>query len=262
MTDASRSMTPAEFKERLGQLQQVIMRGLAYYAVWSKLRLHDEADVSWSIEHQNQLLGRFRGFFTPISLALMDMALMEFAKVFDGRRGTASLTNLLSAARQDASLVPGRESNEVDDISKQLRRQKNLLDRLRRRRNKWLAHVDANPGPVDPIMSQEIQSLAEDIKTAFNRLSAAHDRSIIGWDFPLRTSEGHTSDVLGILLEEIGRKQKEHQEAMVRIVLEDIRRQEKLIDRSLTREEVQSVKQSYGLTEDEVHGVEQQYASS
>ena len=124
------AMTRNEFKKRLGQLQEVIMRGLAYYDVWSKLRLHDQAEVSWTLEEQNQLLGRFRGFFTPISLALMDMALMEFAKVFDGRQGTASLWNLLSAARQDASLAPHRESNAVDEISKQLRRQKSLLKSL------------------------------------------------------------------------------------------------------------------------------------
>jgi len=252
-------MTRNEFKKRLGQLQEVIMRGLAYYTVWSKLRLQDKAAVSWSIEEQNQLLGRFRGLFTPVSLTLMDMALIEFAKVFDGRQGTASLWNLLSAARQDASLAPHGESNAVDEISKQLRRQKNLLKRLRRRRNRWLAHVVANPGPTDSIMSQEIESLSADIKSAFNRLSAAHDRSIIGWDFPLRTYAEHTTDVLGILLEEIGRKQKQHQEAMVRIVLEDIRRQEKLIDRPLNREEMQSVKQSYGLTEEQRKGIEEEY---
>ena len=120
----------------------------------------------------------------------------------------------------------------------------------------------ANPGLTDSIMSQEIESLAEDIKSAFNRLSTAHDRSIIGWDFPLRTSVEHTTDVLGILLEEIGRKQEQHQEAMVRIVLEDIRCQEKLIDRPLNQEEMQSVKQSYGLTEEQMQRIEEEYGSS
>ncbi len=252
-------MTRNEFKKRLGQLYEVIMRGLAYYEVWSKLRLHDQAEVSWTLEEQDQLLGRHRGFFTPVGLALMDMALIEFAKVFDGRPGTASLWNLLSAARQDASLVPHQESNAVDEISEPLRRQHNLLQKLRRRRNRWLAHVDANPGPVDSIMSQEIESLAEEVKSAYNRLSAAHDGSVIAWDFPLRTYGGHATDVLGILLEEIERKQEEHQEAMVRIVLEDIRRQEKLIDRPLNQEEMQSVKQSYGLTEEQRRRIEEEY---
>ena len=46
---------------------------------------------------------------------------------------------------------------------------------------------------------------------------------------------------------------------MVRIVLEDIRRQEKLIDRPLNQEEMQSVKQSYGLTEEQRQRIEEEY---
>lgn len=249
-------MTRNEFRKRLDQLREVIYRGLAYYAVWEKLALHDQAAVTWTLEEQNQLLGRFRGLFTPAGLALRDMSLMEFAKVFDKRRGTASLFNLLSAARQDGTLVPGRQPTEVDDVSRQLRQKKNLLKRLRRRRNRWLAHVDANPGPVDQMMSQEIQSLAEEVKLAFNWLSTAHDGSVVSWDRIVGQSEAQTTEVLRILREEMRRKHKEHEETLVRIVLDEIRRMEMTMGRRLDGEELQSVKMQFGLTEEQMKRVE------
>ena len=255
-------MTRNDFRKRLDQLREVIYRGLAYYAVWKKLHLHDQVAVTWTLEEHKQLLGRFRGLFTPAGLALRDMALMEFAKVFDKRRGTASLFNLLSAARQDGSLVPGRQPTEVDNVSRQLRQKKNLLKRLRRRRNRWLAHVDANPGPVDQMMSQEIQSLAEEVKSAFNWLSTAHDGSVVSWDRIIGQSEAQTTEVLRILREEMGRKQKEHQEAIGRIVLDEIRRIEMTMGHRLDEEELQSVRKQYGFTEEQMKRVEKEYGMS
>jgi len=49
---------------------------------------------------------------------------------------------------------------------------------------------------------------------------------------------------------------------MVRIVLEQIRRSEMLAGRRLSKEEVRSVKQSYGLTEEEMHRVQEERGST
>ena len=110
-------MTRAEFKRRLDQLRQVIIDGLVYYAAWKNLLLREEGKVSWSLEEQNRVLGRFRGFLTPVGHALPNTALMQFAKVFDTHRRAASLLNLLRAAGQDTGLVPGHTSAEVDGVS-------------------------------------------------------------------------------------------------------------------------------------------------
>ena len=195
------AMTRNEFRKRLDQLREVITRGLAYYTVWSKLRLHDKAGVSWSLEQQNKVLGRFRGFFSPVALALMDMALMQFAKAFDADSRTASLPVLLSAAQKDPSLASGKPSAELSRISMQLQENSGTLSALKQMRNQQLAHVDSNPLSVGPLMSQNIESLAEDVKSAFNWLSTAHDGNVTDWDFLLRTSGQHTTDVLNILLE-------------------------------------------------------------
>jgi hypothetical protein len=252
-------VTHGEFGKRLDQLREVITLGLAYYAVWKKLSLHDASKVSWSLEDQNRLLGRFWGFFTPVSFALLDMALMQFAKAFDRDPGTASLTNLLRAARQDTSLIPRASAGDMDKVSAQLRQSKRLLTGLKRRRNQHLAHVDANPEPVDPMLNTEFDKLVDDVKSAFDFLSKAHDGRVYGWEQSLRPIDDHTTEILRILQEEMGRKQKEYQEEIVRIGLKAVREQQGVFGRRLDRAEVRSIVQSYGLTEEQMQRVEQEY---
>jgi len=199
-------MTPAEFRKRLGQLQEVITRGLHYYAAWKNLRFYKEGEVSWSLEEQNEVFDRFRGFFTPVVGALLNMALMQFAKVFDRNRRTASLWNLLEAARQDTSLVPGHTSVEVDAVSSQLQESERTLTGLKRMRDQQLAHVDANPAPVDPLLAGEFDLLVERVKSASNWLSTAHGGHWGSWELQLREVEWQTSRIVGVLVEELHRK--------------------------------------------------------
>lgn len=252
-------MTHGEFRKRLDQLREVIARGLAYYAVWKKLSLHDASKVSWSLEDQNSLFGRFRGFFTPVGFALDDMALIEFVKVFDTDRRTASLTNLLRAARQDTTLIPHASAGDMDKLSAQLRESKRLLTALKRKRDQQLVHIDVDPLPVDPIRTTELDKLVEALKSAFNSLSTAHDGQFLSWEASLRQIDDHTIAILRILQEEMGRKQKEHEEEMVRIGLKAIRDQQGVLERRLDRAEVRSIVQSYGLTEEQMQRVEQEY---
>jgi hypothetical protein len=192
-------MKPEEFRKRLDRLQGVLRRGLAFYTVWKRLRLHDPSEVSWSLEEANEVAGRYRGFFTPVALALRDMALMEFAKLFDTDRRTASLTNLLAAAQQEPSLIPNASAGDVDKVSAQLRRSKRILTGLKRKRDQEMAHIDAEPLPVDPILSADFDKLVDDVKSAFSFLWA-HSGRDVSWDEP--TTDWHTTEMLRALVEE------------------------------------------------------------
>jgi len=251
-----------EFRQRLDRLQQVLTRGLAYYTVWKNLRLHDPSKVSWSLEEQNEVLGRFRGFITPVTLALLDMTLMEFAKVFDKDPKTASLTNLLAAARQDTTLIPRASAGDVNEISAQLRQSKRIRAELKRMRDQQLAHVDIEPLPVGPIQNTELDKLVDDVKSAFNSLSTAHDGRVVSWEYSLQTADRDTTEVLRVFIEEIKRRQKEHDDEMVGIGLEAIRSQQTHLGRRLENGELRSIKQSYGLTDEEMQRIEEQYGSS
>jgi hypothetical protein len=199
-------MTHTEFRKRLEQLREVIGRGSAYWAVSKKLRYREEGKISWSLEEQDKILGRFRGFFTPVALAVLDMAFLELNKVFDADPRTASLLNLLRAARQDASLVSGRTSAEVDAALRQFRQSERTLKVVKRRRNQQLAHVDANPAPVDPLLVKEFDRLLEDVRSAFSWLSTAHYGRPVSWEWLIPEVEADTSGVMGALLEELNRR--------------------------------------------------------
>lgn len=255
-------MTRDEFRKRLDRLHEVLFRGLLYYTVWKNLSLHDPSKVSWSLEEQNEVFGRFPGVITPVAQALHDMALMEFAKLFDTNRRTASLINLLSAARQDPSLIPRASAGDMDEVSARLQQSEPMLTRLKRKRDQELAHVYPQPLRVGPIRNTEFDTLVDDVKSAFNFLSTAHDGRFLSWEHSLRTADDHTTQILGILREEMGRKQKECQEELVRIGLEAIRSQQTLIGRRLNRGELLSIKQSYAFTDEVMQRIEEQYGSS
>jgi hypothetical protein len=250
-------LTAKQFKRRLDQLQEVIMSGLSFYVVWNKLRLHDESEVSWSLERQDQLLGRWRGFFTPAGIGLQRMAMIELAKVFDTDPRTASLTVLLKAAEQDNSLVPHAQPNDLTDIRAKLRLAETTLKTVTKLRNQRLAHADATPDPLPPLMSQKVDSLIDDIKFAFNGLSAAHDRSVWAWDFALRTSERDTSEVLGVLLKEMARKEIEYHDKMVEIAMGHIHGAETTLGRFLDDDEMRSVARQFALTPEQEQRVQQ-----
>ena len=255
-------MNRDEFRKRLDRLHEVLFRGLAYYTVWKRLLLHDPGRVSWSLQEQNEVLGRYHGFITPVAFALRDMALMEFTKMFDADRRTASLVNLRNAARQDPNLVPRAGTGDLDGVSARLQQSQPILARLRRRRNQQIAHVYPQPTPVSPVRNTDLDKLVDAVKSAFNLLSTAHDGRFVSWEYPLKTADEHTIATLHVLRKEIERKQKQHQEEMVRIGLEAIQSQQAVIGRRLSTEELRSTGQSFGLTGQEMQRVEEQYSSN
>ena len=237
-----------QFKQRLEQLQEVIMSGLSFYAVWNKLRLHDEKEVSWSLDQQNQILGRWKGFFTPVGIGLQRMAMLEFAKVFDPDPRTVSFTNLLKEAKRDSSVIPHAQPNDLTHVSDRLRQAKATLKTIMKLRNQRLAHADARTDPLPPLMSQQVDSLIEDIKFAFNRLSVAHDKNVYTWDYALDGIGRDTTAILRLLLKEIERTEMEYDDRMVEIVVGHIRGMETTLGRSLDDKEMASVARQFALT--------------
>lgn len=244
-----------QFKQRLQQLQEVIMSGLACYAVWNTLRFHDPKEVSWSLDRQNQVLSHWRGFFTPVAFALQSVAVLEFAKVFDTDPRTASLAVLLKQAEEDTGLIPYADKDALKEIADRLRKAESTLGTIKTLRNQKLAHSDASPDSLPPLMNEQLDSLADDIKYAFDGLSSAHDRNVTLWDFPLETTSNHTIGILELLSKEIGGRQQHLNETLVRIVVDHIRGMESTLGRSLDEEELGSTLREFALTPEQAERV-------
>ena len=196
-------MTPAEFKERLEKLLRVIGWGLQHYTVWIRLRFHEKEKVNWALEEQNRAAATFNAFFVAVSSAALDMALLQFAKVFDTDSRTASLTNLMRAAKADAKLVPHITPSELVQASKALDQSKKLVTELMRRRNQEVAHADANPAPpAGNIKKKDFDQLIDRIDGAFNVLHRGHHNGRVDWRFLVSDVEQDTLSLLEVLVAE------------------------------------------------------------
>jgi len=247
-----------DFTERLRQLHEVVMSAISFHAVWQILQLHDEAKVSWSLEEQKQLLGRWSGFLTPVGIGLQRISLIELAKVFDTHSKTSSLVNLLGAARRDPSLIPYGGPDDLKEIKIRMREAHSTYGTLIKLRNQRLAHVDFLPDKLPPLMSQGIESLINDVKFSFNRLCAVHDNSTYSWDHAIGRIEQQTAGVLKLLMADMKRAAIEHDDEMVAIILGQLRRMEATMGRTLDDDEVESVLAQFQPTGEQARRIREQ----
>ena len=191
-------MQREDFKKQLDELGKVITDGISYLLVWRGLMVEDEESA--------KALDRYRGMFLPARSALLNMALMQFAKVFDKDTRTNSLRILLKAAQNDPiNLTPHATENELTQISQDIDAIEDILERLKNHRDQRLAHHDAITQSDASITSGEIIKLVEDIKTMYNSLTKSHDRSITLYDWFSSEAERHTSNVVGVMRDDMKR---------------------------------------------------------
>lgn len=189
-------MTPDEFKRQLDKLLSVIKGGIAYFSAWRGLRDGDAESV--------QALNRYPGFFLPTHNALVWMALIQFAKVFDRDPRTVSLRNLLAAAKKDRThLTPHATEDDLNQIEQQIDANKALLERLERVRDQLIAHHDAIALGDKSLPYGEVRQLVEDIKAWYNSLRHGHDMNVTSFELILEPeAQRHTSEVVRVMREE------------------------------------------------------------
>ena len=189
-------MERQEFKKQLDELGHIIVHGIACFLVWRIVanRDTDEAHV----------MNRYRGFFVPVESCLLNMALLQFAKVFDRDDRTVSLLNLLSAAKENRTLlVPNAQGDALGNLENTIRNDEQVLESLRNYRNQRLAHHDKIVSKDISLQNGQFTQLIDDVKDMYNKLSNGHDESIMLFDSSLSHDvEKHTSQVKRIICKE------------------------------------------------------------
>ncbi len=100
-------MTRDEFRRQLDGLHTQVTVGYLYYEIWKALSSNEEtADA----------LNLYKGFFVPVQLAFLDMLVIQFYKAFDKHPMAVSLRRLLEAARNDHTLVPNSDEQQLGGI--------------------------------------------------------------------------------------------------------------------------------------------------
>jgi len=148
-------------------------------------------------------LNRFRGFFLPARNSLLNMALMQFAKVFDKHKSTVSLRNLIEAAESDPiNLAKNAVEGELENIKLNIASNEKLLEDLKTYRDKRLAHHDFIAPSDTHLQYGKIRDLVKSTQSAYNQLTKYFDSSITIFESLEKESERHTREVIELMMEE------------------------------------------------------------
>ena len=151
----------------------------------------------WPTPERVDILNRFLGFFSLIRQAVIDSALLSYAKVYDHDSRTASIPVLLTAAKTNPNiLAPHSKDGDLAALEALVRKNDRTLGNLRRLRNQRLAHTDAYPTGDMSLPKGKLDQLVEDTEQAFNELSRIHDRLGTLFDAQVNRTERDTSQIV------------------------------------------------------------------
>jgi len=185
-----------EFRRKLDELRTIIEDGTAYFIASQSLTLDEDTVAA---------LNRYRGFFKPARNALLWMALMELAKVFDRDPRTVSLRNLLIEAKANRLvLTPYIDEQDLEHIQTQVDANEAVIKSLKRFRGKRLAHHDASVTEAKgmTLTYGKVEQLLEEVKGLYNVLERGHDGTHTAFDWLADDVEKDTSEVVRIMREE------------------------------------------------------------
>jgi hypothetical protein len=183
-----------DYRKQLRELRDIITDGIVYFSVWYVMANLDD--------NMARALNRYRGFFLSARKSLNDMALLQFAKVFDHDPRTVSLHNLLSAARSNPTvLVPYAEGDDLQNLERKIDSNEELLGHLKNYRDQRLAHHDREVTKDTSLPHGQVRQLVDDVEDMYNSLSRGHEQSITSFDFICRQAREHTSNAMKIMCE-------------------------------------------------------------
>jgi len=176
-----------DYRKQLRELRDIIIDGIVYFSVWYVMSNLDE-DMARG-------LNRYRGFFLSARKSLNDMAILQFAKVFDKDTRTVSLRNLLSAARSNPTLLaPYAKENDLESLESEIDSNEELPGPIKNYRDQRLAHHDREVTKDTSLKYGQMRQLIDDVKDMYNSLSRGHEQLITSFDFISREAKEHTSE--------------------------------------------------------------------
>jgi len=168
-----------EFKSLLEEVRKQLLDAQMHFDIWEQL---------WPTEKKVDVINSYIGFFQPTRAAHLDRFFIKISNVVDNHRNSPSIYRLLNMVGSYMDLAPGIDMHSIHD---RLKKQKDLLRRIRQYRNKRAAHWDMAAKP-DPVFVGESRQLLMELASIFNEIHGAHDKNV--WSF--RPQQYHDTDRL------------------------------------------------------------------
>lgn len=160
---SSKEQRLTEFKLLLDEVRKQLLDGQIHFDIWEQL---------WPTEENVHVLNAFRGFFLPTRNAHLDRFFIKVSNVVSNRATSPSFYRLLNMLSVAPSLAPGID---IRALRSRLKKQKGLLERIRRYRNKRAAHWDMDVSePLGPVQLGESRQMLRELEELFNEINRAH----------------------------------------------------------------------------------------
>ena len=126
---------------------------------------------------------------------------MQLSKAFDNNPKTVSLRNLLVTARNNPTLAPYATRDGIEDIQGKMAKNIELLQKLKRYRNKRLVHFESGLMDNIELPPEDVKTLTEETKSIYNSLKFSCDGEYDNFDDIMDSVHLHASQVISIMSE-------------------------------------------------------------
>ncbi len=189
----------SQFDKQLFQLRRIILDGLSYFIVWQGLNT-EFGKVYNSLNKEKDFWWNYRGFLAPTRKALSGSALIQLTKAFDKDTRNISIRKTLKLILENKEeLAPYASRDYLNSILIKINNNTELLKRLKRYRDKRLAHHDAGLTDDIEVPPEEVHTLIEETKSIFNSIKYSCEGEYDGFDDIMQDVKLHTSRVINVM---------------------------------------------------------------
>lgn len=161
-------MTSQKFERWRQTLASELIAAYTHYHIWEQL---------WPSQDSISVLNAFRVFFHYTREAHRQMFFLRVAKVMERRR-TINLWRWLDEVEKDTNLTPNLPASDIKQLRAKLEGHKEVLGRIRKYRDKRVAHIDECDMWADSTVTiGEAKILLQDLGSVFNAISVGYDRN-------------------------------------------------------------------------------------
>ncbi|MXZ47561.1 MAG: hypothetical protein F4Z08_11385 [Chloroflexi bacterium] len=184
------AMDQHEYRERLQRFENHVSAARVHSGILETMMVDDPDSRS--------VLDTYPGFFVYAKAALHNGMLLETAKALDKDARTASLPNLVKAARESPEFAPGVD---IPSIERWLRERSAFVRALIRLRNTRLAHFDVPvTEPLEELEYGEFTDVLAVLWMCSVKLYCAFHQVAAVSDDRVREARAHTGEIHRILV--------------------------------------------------------------
>jgi len=175
---SSKEQRLTELELLLDEVRKQLLDAQIHFDIWEQL---------WPTEENARVLNAFRGFFTPTRNAHLDRFFIKVSNVVSNDPTSPSFYRLINMLSVAPSLAPGID---IRSLRSRLKKEKGLLARIWRYRNRRAAHWDMDVSePLVPVQLGESRQMLMELEELFNEINRAHAIGH-GWMFqPVERSD-------------------------------------------------------------------------